>query len=138
MSKARAVTPFFLVLLLLLGACATGGMNRLMPKITTMYVAQRYFGPPKASTEQADGTVRHDWAMDRTMTLPGHYETRCVWVYHDRDGYRECIEREVWVPARTERQTCRLTIIADKEGAVLHSSWEGNRCEQMTTLQPTY
>ncbi|MDL2316548.1 hypothetical protein LJC59_05640 [Desulfovibrio sp. OttesenSCG-928-A18] len=132
---------FVLVLIpfvLSLCSCAGRTMDRLMPQVNSMYLARHYFGEPKASTELADGTIRHEWVRDKIETLPGHYETRCIRVYYDRDGYRECVEREVWVPSRQERQVCRLSVIASKDGRVLSSSWEGNSCDTLPIVPPTY
>ena len=125
--------------LVILSACASTQMDRLMPQIQNMVMARHYFGEPVASTELNDGTMRHEWVIDRETTIPGQYVTKLErWWALDRDGFPRYEERTYWVPAHTEHHTCRLTVIAEKDGQVISSKWEGNNCDQLPLVKPTY
>ena len=110
-------------------------MQRIVPHVSNMVIAHHYFGKPTQSTELADGTVRHEWLLDRVFQQPGGLETRRIYVGHDRDGYRKYIEEEVYVRPWKEQQYCRLVIIADKGGAVLQADWDGYTCDELPRVK---
>lgn len=126
--------PLFFVCLLL-GACARTQMDKIMPDVSTMTTARHYFGEPSSSEELADGAVRHEWLLDRVFQQAGGIETRQVYVGHDSDGYREYVEQDVYVSPYKEKQYCRLEIIADKNGRVLRSSWQGSHCDYLPKVK---
>lgn len=139
---ARTVICRFLLCALLLaspvvaGGCAGGSqLQRIMPNMTNMTLVLAYFGPPTGSTQLPDGTTRHEWVKDQDFHFPGGRQTVQVYAGHDRDGYRKYVEREVYVPPRTEHRYCRLTVIADPEGRVLGSTWEGNGCDSLPLMR---
>lgn len=135
----RLIFPgIVLFLSFLLAACATSKMDSLMPRVETMFLARHYFGEPAVTVALPDGSVRHEWTMDKVVTLPGRYVTQRVRVFRDRDGFPVYDEREIFVPASLQRQTCRLTIITDAAGNVLYSDWEGNSCDRLPVIPVVY
>jgi hypothetical protein len=132
------VPPFLAVLpivLLLAAGCARSQMERIMPNMDNMQLMHAYFGDPTASVELPDGTVRHEWVLDRLFTHPGGTRTVLVYVGHDRDGFREYVEREVEVRQRTEYQHCTMTAIVDRSGMVLRTAWEGRNCDELPRMR---
>ena len=131
---------FCLLLLALLSTgCATGGsVGRLLPNMGNMYVAQHYFGSPEKSEIQADGTVSHEWLLDRTVLEPPHYSTRRVYLGHDRDGFPVYEDVEVFINERLVHQYCRIQLIADSRGNILRSNMEGPSCEALLKVPTTY
>lgn len=128
-----------LLLPLSLAGCATGGsVGRLLPNMGNMYVAQHYFGPPQKSKTLENGTVSHEWSLDRTVLEPPHYTTRRVYLGHDRDGFPVYEDVEVFVNERLVHQYCRIRLIVDSEGRILHSNMEGPSCEALLRVPTTY
>ena len=127
-----AILP--IVLLLAVG-CARTQMERIMPNMSNMQLMHAYFGDPTASVELPDGTVRHDWVLDRLVTHPGGTRRVPVYVGRDRDGFREYEMREVEVLQRTEYQYCKMTAIADRNGRVLRAAWEGRNCDELPRMR---
>ncbi|MDL2316549.1 hypothetical protein LJC59_05645, partial [Desulfovibrio sp. OttesenSCG-928-A18] len=130
LKSAKALALLLACLIVLqTGACATK-MYGIMPRITDMSLARHYFGEPSSSTELGDGTVRHDWVLDRVMARAGYYETWCPRFYN-RDRFPKCSEYEIWIPPSQERLNCRLSIVADQAGRVLSYDWSGNSCDEL-------
>lgn len=124
---------------LALGGCAGTQMRQIAPKMSNMVIARHYFGEPARSEELPDGTMRHEWLLDRVFNHPGGMETRNVYVGHDRDGYREYVEEEVYVSPWQEQQYCRMEVIADREGRIFNVSWEGRNCDELPRVKvPAY
>lgn len=117
-----------------LSGCASTAMDRLMPRVETMSVARHYFGEATSVRELADGGTRSEWILDRTTQIPGQDVEQTIFVGRDRDGYIKRVTRTVFVPAHMVRQYCRLTIIADKNGRVLESSWHGDSCDALPVV----
>lgn len=117
------------------GGCARTQMQKIMPDVTHMVVARHYFGEPTRSLDLPDGTKRHEWILDRVFQHPGGIETQRIYVGHDRDGYREYYERDVYVPPWSEQQYCRMSLIANAEGAVLQTEWEGSHCDDLPRVR---
>jgi hypothetical protein len=132
------VSPFLaipLLLVLLAGGCAKTQMQKIMPYMSNMQLLHAYFGDPTGSVELPNGTIRHEWVLDRLYRYPGGIEMVRVYVGHDRDGYRQYVDREVYVPPRSEYQYCKMTAIADRSGNILHSAWEGSHCDELPVLR---
>ena len=127
--------PFLLMLLLFAGGCASGKLDRLLPHVETMQVARHYFGEPAAQKELHDGTVRYDWVVDRTIQAPGQYVEKRIFVGYDRDGFPKYVIREYFSPAHMERQMCRMSIIATKDGKVLSTTRQGDSCEALLRVR---
>ena len=131
------VSPFLavpLLFLLLAGGCAKTQMQKIMPSMSNMQLLNAYFGDPTGSEELPNGTIRHEWVLDRLFRHPGGIQMMRVYVGHDRDGYRQYVEREAYVPPRSEYQYCKMTAIAYRSGKVLHSAWEGSHCDELPVL----
>ena len=131
----RKTTAFLLILVFFAGGCVRTQMQRIMPHMSNMELMRAYFGKPTGSVELPDGSVRHEWVLDRLFTHPGGVQTVLVYVGHDRDGYRQYVEREVVVPQRSEQQYCRMTAVADKSGRILRSAWEGRHCDELPIMR---
>ncbi len=130
--------PLLLAGALVISACAHGKLGRLMPNMGNMSVAEHYFGKPSASVNLPDGTVRHEWTVDRNVLVPAHYETQRMFLYNDSDGFPVFEDVEFFIRDRVEHQTCRISIHADKQGWILRSDWEGNSCESLLRVPTTY
>ena len=109
-----------------------------MPHVENMYMATHYFGQPTSKTELPGGGTRSEWLMDRVTQVPGQYVEQKIFMGTDRDGFPRYYIRKVFVPAHMARQYCRLEIVADKDGGILESSWEGDSCEHMMRVPTTY
>lgn len=127
-----------LALALFSGGCARSQMQKILPHVNTMVVAHHYFGYPTRSETLTNGTIRHEWVLDRAFQHPGGIETQKIYVGHDRDGYRKYIEKDVYVKPWVEQQYCRLQIIADENGRVLDSAWEGRSCDDLPRVKSMY
>ena len=134
--------PFRLALLLalaalplLFSACAAGSnaqVDKTLLAVTTMTDAQYRFGAPAKSVALPDGTVSHEWLLDVSYEQKGRYVTEpSPWVRYDSDGYRIETEREVWKRPHAVSKYCRLVIIADADGKVLSSRYEGADCRDL-------
>ena len=124
--------------LLLLSGCATTKMDRLMPHVETMQLATHYFGAPTSKSDLPNGGARNEWLLDQVTQVPGQYVEQRIFVGYDCDGFPVYYTRNVFVPAHMARQYCRLVIVADKNGNVLESTWEGDSCEEMMAVPSTY
>lgn len=124
---------------LLVVSCATGGsVGRLLPNLGNMYVAEHYFGSPTSSRQLEGGGMSHEWLLDRNVVEPPQYETRRVYIGHDRDGFPVYEEVEFYVPERLVHPYCRIRVTADREGRILDSSMEGPSCAKLLRVPTTY
>lgn len=114
----------------LLTGCASR-MSKDLPRMSTLAEAMAAFGAPLSSKELPDGTFLYEWGFDQTVFVPGQYVTQMIYLGHDRDGYRKYHEREVWVPAHRQGRFCHIAMVANATGLVLHSSYQGNKCDEM-------
>ena len=121
-----------------LSGCAGTAMDRLMPHIETMGLAKHYFGEPTGRSALPNGGTRSEWLLDRVAQVPGQNVEEKIFAGYDRDGFPVYYTRVVFVPAHFARQYCRLTIVADKQGNILESSWDGNSCEDLMRVPSTY
>lgn len=126
----RRLFFFALLLAMSLTGCASR-ISRELPAMTTLAQFQSAFGPAQTIRPGQDGSVVHEWGFDRTTFEPGQYVTQRIYMGHDRDGYRKYHEREVWVPAHRSGRFCRVVVLADPEGRVLHSAYQGNDCDAL-------
>lgn len=147
----RQAPPFHFVHSLLYGIfipllvfCSTAGcartqMQQIAPKLSNMVIVRHYFGEPTRSERLADGSIRHEWVLDRVFQHAGGSQTQKIYVGHDSDGYREYREVDVDVLPWKERQYCRMQAIADTEGRVLDVFWEGTHCDELPRVKvPVY
>lgn len=115
-----------------LSACAAKNaacVDKTLVAVSTMTDARYRFGAPKSSVVLPDGTVSHEWRLNVTYEQKGGYVTeKSPWVRYDSDGYRIETEREVWKKPRSVSKYCNLVIIADTDGKVLSSTYEGADC----------
>ncbi len=111
--------------------CVRTQMQQIAPQLSNMVIARHYLGEPTSSTRQEDGTLLHEWLLDRLLLHPGGVEIVEVYVGHDRDGYRVYREEELYVRPWQERQYCRAQALANPDGRVLRVSWEGPNCDEL-------
>lgn len=129
---------FFLLLsaTVCIWSCASSGtMDRLVPQVENREMALHYFGPPTSESTLPDGNTRYEWVLDRTIQKPGQIVVQQVRMWgRDSDGFPRYREREVFVPAHTVYQNCRMVMILDAEGKVLESVWQGNSCDELPAV----
>ncbi|MDR2488111.1 MAG: hypothetical protein LBD42_01185 [Desulfovibrio sp.] len=119
-------------------ACAGTRMDRLMPHVETLRLAEHYFGKPTGVSELAGGDCRYEWLLDQMTQIPGQDVREKILMGYDRSGFPVYYIRTFFVPAHMARQYCRLTIVADRNGRTLASSWEGDGCDEMMIVPSTY
>jgi hypothetical protein len=135
MPSYRIPAAVLLLAALFLGGCAKTRMELIAPRLDNMTTARQYLGEPTRSGELPDGTMRHEWLLDRMFTYPGGFETRETYMGHDRDGFRVYAREEVFVQARQERQYCRAEAVADRDGRITGFSWEGRHCDELLRVK---
>jgi hypothetical protein len=130
-NRGRFSLALGIVCVLLLFACATSNVQRMLPGMGTMYVAKHYLGEPTTSEALPGGRARHNWLLDRVVLDPAHIETRRVFIGHDSDGYPVFEDVDMYIPDRRIHQKCRVSVVVDRNGNFLDTFSEGDSCDAL-------
>jgi len=128
---------FWVLCAALLSGCASTAVDRLLPNLGNMSVAESYFGAPQRVVKQPDGLTVSEWLLDDIASVPGQYVTVRVY-FRDRDGFPDYYEYTVWVPEHQERRYCRIRLTADAQGGISDFAGEGDHCAALLIRPSTY
>jgi hypothetical protein len=121
----------------LAAGCASTPVERLLPHLGNMSVAESYLGAPQRVEKRPDGAIVNVWLLDDVADVPGQWVTIRVY-FKDSDGFIDFYEYTEWAPEHLEKRYCRIRLTVDVSGRILEHAAEGGHCEALLKRPSTY